>query len=135
MKKSVWLYCFAVCFALFIAYVAVLLLVKSSSVAGGLAMLAVMPLFVIVLSFAAAARLRRLSRAPVKSVLCPLAGLCAAGLLHLIADKAVNGFSFDLSSALFDLFILLVCAVGGVAAVRFFDYREKRDRKRRRFDD
>ena len=135
MKKNVWLVGFALCFAVFIVYIAAVLIVKSLLVVGGLVMLVLMPLFVLAVSYAASARLQRLSRAPVSSVFCPLCGLCAAGLLHLAADKIVNGFSFEVPSALFDLFILLVCAAGGIAAVRFFDIREKRDKKRRRFDD
>ncbi len=135
MKKSAFLVTFAVCFAAFLAYIAAILAVKGASMALGLILLVLMPLFTLCVSFFGAARVYKGCRKAPPAVLCPLCSLAAAGLLHLAADKIVNGFTFELSSALFDLALIVVCAAGGFAAVRISDMREKRDKKRRRFDD
>ncbi|MBQ9544709.1 MAG: hypothetical protein IJV00_06260 [Clostridia bacterium] len=138
MKKNFWFW-FSRCsviFAVFIAYIGLILLLKSLGGAlWGLIPLVFMPLYVLIVSFVSGMKLFKTTRSAFFCVLCPLLALIAAGLVHFIADKAVNGFEISLSSAAFDALALIVCAASSVAAVKFYKFKENRSKRRRRFDD
>ena len=136
MKKGLFAVRCAVCFGVFIAYIALIIIMKSAGGAlWGMIPLAFMPLFAAVFSFFYSRSLYGKGESGVVSVVIPALGLIAAGLLHFIADTAVNGFGYGMDSLIYDLAVLASGVIGGAAGVRsriIFDNRKKR---RNRFDD